>query len=402
MRPNERRDAEVVKSSAPIAGRQYGYENSRPEIENCANGVAPQPNTTADGSQKMIVPVVVSMTKYLFDHYRLNMYSCLNGSLRSGRLRSIVGFPFVNRTINRESCAFRSVNYWRIDRLNFWADVSVSLMLQTDGGIREWRGYLCFWFSAGHPEPLTGTIEELTSEDSPPNRSGMTLLSPFLIPYFTSAKMDAEAEKIWAAYVHGALEDPELRKASALAGAMGLSILHLPLHRHESVNSILFLIDDTVEVSETGRLPGKKDVPANTIVINTNNVKKEYSDFNIFHECCHCHDHYLFFRLQAMHHNDVLRVETEEIEISGEGEKISSPVYWMEKQANRGAYGLMMPANFMRGLISEKCRTLKPYVHEGEKYEQIGNAIVEELSLPAFRVRARMIQQGHIFMPKDR
>lgn len=107
-------------------------------------------------------------------------------------------------------------------------------------------------------------------------------------------------------------------------------------------------------------------------------------------------EHYLFFRLQEMHHNDVLRMETKEIEIPEDGKKISNPIYWMEKQANRGAYGLMMPVRFMRGLMAEKCRTLKPYAHEGEKYEQIGLAIAKELCLPHFRVRARMIQLGHI------
>ena len=89
-------------------------------------------------------------------------------------------------------------------------------------------------------------------------------------------------------------------------------------------------------------------------------------------------------------------METQEIELPEEGEKISNPVYWMEKQADRGAYGLMMPVTFMRGLMAEKRRTLRPYAHEGEKYEQIGLKISEELCLPHFRVKARMIQLGHL------
>ena len=56
----------------------------------------------------------------------------------------------------------------------------------------------------------------------------------------------------------------------------------------------------------------------------------------------------------------------------------------------------MMPLTFMRGQLAEKCRMLTPYAHEGEKYEQLGLAIAEELSLPHFRVRARMIQMGHV------
>ena len=223
----ECKDAELVRSSVPIARKNDIYENTQPEIENCSDGIAPQPNTVVDGSQKMIEPVVVSMTKYLFAHYRLQMYAYLNNSLRSGMLERIVGFSFTNRTINREVCTFKGVNYWRMDRLNFWADVSVTLLLSTAKGKREWCGYLCFWFSAEQPGPLTGTIEELTSVKDGPERSGMTLLSPFLIPYFTAAKIDMEAENIWAACIPGALDHPELRKAEMLAGAMGLSMTFL-------------------------------------------------------------------------------------------------------------------------------------------------------------------------------
>ena len=71
MRLKENKDAELVRSSVPIAGENDGYVDAQPEIEDCSNGFAPQPNTAADG--KMIVPVVVSMTSYLFSHYRLQM-----------------------------------------------------------------------------------------------------------------------------------------------------------------------------------------------------------------------------------------------------------------------------------------------------------------------------------------
>ena len=396
MYTKERKNAEYVKYSVPIGEREAVHVDAQPDMENCSNGLAPQPNAAADGVRRMKVPVVQTMTKYLFDHYRLTMYAYLNKSLRRGQLGRIVDFGFTNRTINRNVCTFRSVNYWRIDRLNFWADVHVSLFLSTQSGIREWRGYLCFWFSAEDPGPLVGTIEEMTNEDEAPDRGGMTLLSPYLIPYFTSAKMDDEAENIWETYIHGALEDPELREARALAKAMGLSIKYVPLHEHKGVNSVLFLIDDFVTAAENKEPPEEVSIPANTIVINTNAIKKEYSDFNIYHECVHYYEHCLFFRLQEMHHNDLLRMKTEEIEITEDEEKANNPVYWMEKQANRCAYGLMLPANFMRRLMAEKRGTLNTYAHEGEKYEQIGLAIAEEYHIPHFRLRARMIQLGHI------
>ena len=108
-------------------------------------------------------------------------------------------------------------------------------------------------------------------------------MSPYLIPYFTSAKMDDEAENIWETYIHGALEDPELREARALAKAMGLSIKYVPLHEHKGVNSVLFLIDDFVIATENKESPEEVCIPANTIVINTNAIKKEYhTDIYLF------------------------------------------------------------------------------------------------------------------------
>ena len=46
--------------------------------------------------------------------------------------------------------------------------------------------------------------------------------------------------------------------------------------------------------------------------------------FCVRHEVNHCYEHYLFFRLQEMHHNDVLRMETQEIELPEDDEKISN------------------------------------------------------------------------------
>ena len=66
MRLKETKDAELVRSSVPIAGENDGYVDAQPEIEDCSNGFAPQPNTTVDGSRKMTALIVVSMTKVSF------------------------------------------------------------------------------------------------------------------------------------------------------------------------------------------------------------------------------------------------------------------------------------------------------------------------------------------------
>ena len=192
--------------SVPIADTQ-------PIVENCMNGLIPE--CVEQGETKtVIVPEVTSMTKYLFDHYRLTMYSYLNQCLRNGSLQRKTGFSISNRVINRSACTFTSVTYWRIDRLQFWADVKVELTLDTKHGLRYWTGFLTLWFEAGEDVLFHCSVEDLVPADEL-DRSGMLMLSPYLVPYFTNQRLDQETEAIWNEYIPEALADPDKRSAYA-------------------------------------------------------------------------------------------------------------------------------------------------------------------------------------------
>ena len=90
---------------------------------------------------------------------------------------------------------------------------------------------------------------------------------------------------------------------------MGLNIQYHPVYEHKGVSSILFFAEgdlaigvDRIEKRRDGKEQHIKDmrsrtvrIPANTIVVNTNKIQRDYSAFNIYHECCHHEQHYLFF-----------------------------------------------------------------------------------------------------------
>lgn len=136
-------------------------------------------------------------------------------------------------------------------------------------------------------------------------------------------------------------------------------------------------------------------IPSNTIVINTNKIPKDYSCFNIYHECIHFELHYMFFRLQQMGSNDVRQIKVKRVEVE-KGKEYHDPIYFMEKRADRGAYGLIMPRTHTQKMIADECEQATGYQNFGEKYEMVGKRIADTLCLPHFRVRARMIQQGHM------
>lgn len=346
----------------------------------------------------------ITMTKYLFDHYRLSLYSFLNRSLRDGSLSSAVGFHVMNRVINREVCNFPmgGVSFWKIDRKNIYADVKVELKLQSKDGIQKWWGFLvCIVSFEGDIqlsiEALTHTVDH--------RDDGCVRLSPFLIAYHTGKEMDAISEKLLQRYMTEALNDPDKRNPVELARRMGLTVMYQDVYEHNGIASILFFKEGDLVVGEdrkdkeSGQRIKSDDpktitVPARTIVVNTNLVSERTGAFAVYHECIHHEEHYLFFRLQELGNSDPRNLKTEEVVIE-EGHELHDPIHFMEKQADRGAYGLMMPATHTQEMIKQECAKVKGYRNVGEKYEIAGLRMAVALQAAHFRIRARMIQLGH-------
>ncbi|MBR2259030.1 MAG: hypothetical protein IJ899_17225 [Blautia sp.] len=371
----------------------------------CSGSTALYDVTDIQGKREVEIPELISMTKVLFSGYKGQMYLYLNKCLRSGELSRIVGSRVLNKTINREVCDFPDVSYWRIDRENFYADVKVSLKLTTLVGTLSWKGYLVCWCCF---DPKLSVEFEYLSESF--EHEGLDMLSRYLVPCATNRRIDEIAEELWRTYCPEALTDPRKRNAEHLAKEMKLKIMHCPVFEHQGVDGIVFFKEDALELGddynvkdEHGKVirtvkaeEGKRTViPADTIVINSNRIRREYSDINIFHECYHYAEHYLFYALQEMASNDRRQVPVKKI-LVGKDEEVKDELYFIENQAERGSIGLMMPATHTQHVIREEYEKVETYSNSGELYEKVGRAMVKRLSVPDFRVRQRMIQLGHI------
>ncbi len=100
-------------------------------------------------------------------------------------------------------------------------------------------------------------------------------------------------------------------------------------------------------------------------------------------------------RLQELACNDTRKMKMKEI-TPEEAENSKDPLFFMENQANRGAFALMMPVSDMRERIYAEIKDVRYYRHKGELYDIIGRRLYKALELPEFHIRARMIQIGHI------
>ena len=340
----------------------------------------------------------LTMTKFFFKNYRLAMYSHLNELRRSGRLKRLVGFDYQTQVINHQILKILNPTYWKVTRESFEADVPFILTLQTATGPRHWNGCFVFFFWI-EDSGIHGAIEECCDKENIPDRTGQQMLSPFLVPYHKGWMIDREGELLWKRLYNGTVPNEQGRNALELAKRMGLTIRYEPVYKDDGVGSILFFNEGKLLVKDRNSDPKVKPVeimiPANTIVINTNIIQREYSWFDIYHECYHYEMHYAFYVLQQMSCNDLRELEDLVIVVD-EKETVSNPIYWIETQANRGAYALMMPVTEMSDLIDQELDRVQNPKHRGDLYQRAGESLATLLHKPHFRIRARLIQLGHI------
>ena len=381
-----------------------------PEVEDCSHGFVPSNTETSDRKIR-IADGLVSMPKFFFRKYRKKLYEYLNACLRDGSLRAAVKFPFLNISVNPSVCEFSGWEFWRVDQRTFLMDIYFTLTLSDESGRRPWKGCLELLCSFAN-QNFTFSILCLSAADEAPDHTGAIRLSPFLIPYFHGDEIDSECEKIWTLHNPAALMDPEARDAEALAGKYGLKIEYLPVYSDQGILSILFLAEGELLTRDDPiyplRAPWEKavrdqekqppetvQIPAGTIVVNTNRIHRKNASFCVYHEVIHYEYHYLFFRLQQLGNNDTRALKTREIILKPD-ERITDPVYWMEKQASRGAYGLMLPITWMRGVVSRACASVQEYRHAGELFELAGRKICAKYRFANYQMRARLIQMGFI------
>ena len=382
------------------------------ETGDCQTDGVPYGTRAEDGTRTIKKAELLSMFKYLLNYAygngRQRLYRFIETCLRDGSLSEIVGFKILPRKVNRKNCDFRRADYWQLSRERFLADVEVRMELISPAGPRVWEGILvceCGFTEDGYQmSPLWLTRRTDRKEE------GFVGLDWALVPVCSNREMDEEANRIWTEYgMREALWNPDARKPEELAERMGLTVRYLDVYDHRQMSSIVFFADgelsvgeDRTEKQEDGSVrrhrtetPHTELIPAGTIVVNTNIVrKKSYAAFSIFHECIHYRMHYLFYRLQDLASNDRRLLKVTETEAE-EGTKQKDPLYYMEKQANRGAYALMMPAADTCARIEKERTEEKTYRNAGEKYEVIGKRLHGQMGYPYFRIKARMIQLGY-------
>lgn len=351
-------------------------------------------------TKTVLVPQIQSMKDYILTHHKKLIFQTLNKAIAAGALELPDDADGGQIQLSCANCTIGDMNFWRYDKYTALADIIVKPEIFTGADLVNCPLYVELWidmktgmdFSAGE----CGHLIDL------PDRFYWRL-SKYMIPILRKDEIETNAEELLLRICPKAFSDMREHNAFVLAERMGLRVERLPLYRKDRTLSMLFFCPGTVMVQEKAEKTEEEDpqpyevtLPGNTILINTRAVHKDYCQLEIYHECIHFDWHFMFYRLQHMHNNDVNALKARRIVITDKTQN-ANPLSWMEWQANRGSFGLMMPLSMMYPLVSEqKNRFVGSSLHWGKRYDAIIRQIAREHDLPKFRVRARLIQMSRI------
>ena len=350
-------------------------------------------------NKTVTVPRVQSMQDYILKHHKRLILGEINRQIAGGTLKEITEECGGAVILRAGDCHFGDMSFWRHDTYTLLVDVVISAYVSGNNTVQVYDLYCELWVDmhAG----MTFTCGECGYLQDKPERN-MWMLSSYLVPILRKDEVEQGTEALLMRYCPRALEDMKEHDAYLLADRMGLHVERYPLYKKKGTLSMLFFCEGEItaeKVDDDGSylgIPYTVSIPAGTIVINTDAVHKDCCQLEIYHECIHYDWHYMFFRLQDMHNSDVNLLKTKRIVVQNDRVP-ANPLKWMEWQARRGSFGLMMPLSMMEPLVArEWARRAQNNHHAGQKFDGIARTIAAEYDLPKFRVRARLLQMGHI------
>ena len=357
--------------------------------------------------QTWLMPVVEDMDRCIRERFFPRILQEMNTRLVNGDLSLLLGRAVVSERIAPRDLEIGGVSCWRLNRTDFLADVDLTaaLTVEQDGHDIDGRFGFCLglWFCT--EEGFSFEVQELHLLRDKPDRS-FWKLDRHLVPILRDDEIESGAERLWENLLPD-VKKPKERSARLLAEKLGLNICEMRLHCQNRVRSILFFRDGSVFTQEekvSGEtdfpLPVSRNVPANTIVLNTA-ARSECRDLDILHECIHYEWHLLFYRLQKL-------MSTSEQEIrytavrNTVGRPNADPLRFMEYQARGGSIALLLPQNLIRGrawrLFQEASTSpsVNGYLnHPGFRWDRVIRRLADEYAVPRTTLRRRLVQLGH-------
>ena len=403
---------EITEYADPAA-EEDGIPPVSPEREEASGGdpvleaLRLREETGACPVKRLQVPIVDDMDRCLRERFFPRILQEMNDRLAAGALSELLEVPVVSERILPRDLTVSGASYWRLNRSDFLADVSLAacLAVEKDGRDIPARFGFCLslWFCT--EEGFHCEFRELHRAEDRPDRS-FWKLDRFLVPILRRDEIEAGADRLWSDFLPEARE-PRDRLPAQLAEKMGLKVVSLRLHGQNSVRSSLLFQPQTVWVQEE-MLPGDTDFPvpvprridAGTILLNTA-CPSDDDHLDVLHECIHHEWHLLFYRLQKLMSTNPAIIRYKTVQTTS-ARAHGDPIRFIEQQAYLGSIALLLPKEAfckkawrLYQKASARPGTDGYLNHPGFRWQSVIFSLADEFNTRRTLVRRRLVQLGH-------
>ncbi len=311
-----------------------------------------------------------SFEEYMYDNYYDEIYNNVKKFLFQKKRSSFLAtdiIPDVNyfelENVNIEGVTFNTPGG---DILNFRLSLTVEVSVWGKSRYDYESDSKSVWISMNftsllknglHNVKITG-VEEYSKE----RFNKESKLDHFLVPYLYSEDADTVAEDFLKEYYPMVLETPMPIPINEIVHNLGLKMYYAPLN--DTIFGKTYFDTAVVTVYSDLKLRTTEEVTiySGTLLVNPDiyfmrNVGSENN--TIIHECVHWKRHRMFFELKRLLNQDFSYISCEIVESYGKEKSNSTPLDWIEWQANTLAPKILMPASTTKKYIQERLYNLR-------------------------------------------
>lgn len=189
-----------------------------------------------------------------------------------------------------------------------------------------------------------------------------TALDHYLVPYLYSEAADEVAEDFLRDHCPQALQTAMPLPVQDVVRDMGMQLYFAPLDdsifgkTYFETSEVTVYTDDAFQkTAEITALPGTMLVNPNVFFMYNIGTMNN----TIIHECVHWERHKLFFELKRLLNHEYRFISCEIVEAYGKDKTKSTPLEWIEWQANTLAPKILMPASTTKRFIQDRLHNLR-------------------------------------------
>lgn len=241
------------------------------------------------------------------------------------------------------------------------------------------------------------TVEEYSQEKFDKERT----LDRFLVPYLYSEEADKTAENFLRDHCTQALQKAMPLPIQEIVRNLGMELYYAPLDNKTFgktyfETSVVIVYSDST-FSKTTQIT----VKPGTMLVNPN-VFFMYNigtlNNTIIHECVHWKRHRMFFEMMKLLNQEYRYISCEIVEMYGADRAKSTPLEWIEWQANTLAPKILMPASTTKKFIQDKLYYLRQTMPSGTRDAEVMLQTLKETAdyfqVSFFAAKIRAIELG--------